>query len=448
MEFAKTALKFGIQLDHNAEETTSRKGFEGVSITYAKLAFTDWLKSLVSQKTAVILDEPHHLEESEDSAWYQSVINILQDAGIIIMMTGTPWRSGGKGRIPFCEYEKTGKNTYELKPDFSYPYADALRDNIVAKARFSFCKGTAKWTDSKGLHNIDLTRQSIREDQESKVLKALTSADGGFYEGMISTSLRELDAIRTPENNYALLIACNDVAHARKTQQLLLTKFGRKSDLAVGDDSGSHKVIENFKVNANSIIIAVRQVSEGTDIPRIKVICYASLYRTYLFFFQLLGRMVRKTIDKREVCLMVLPAIPTLTLFARLIEDEYTHTIKEVEEREHNLSEGGGIRQEGIFDVEETTYENSEQYEVKTYDQYDGILLTDRRDKLRKECNELVNKYSSIIHRRRRDVEMSVIIREVHRQSNAVLDIKRQESMDIDQLSQKKQILTTWLKKG
>ena len=128
--------------------------------------------------------------------------------------------------------------------------------------------------------------------------------------------------------------------------------------LAVGDDSGSHKIIEDFKTSRESVIVSVRQVSEGTDIVRVKVITFASDYRTFLFFSQVMYRGARKTIKAREEFHMFVPAIPTFMLHARMVEEEVTHVITErlQEEKEEGGESVGVERLEGFFEWKGTEY--------------------------------------------------------------------------------------------
>jgi len=452
--FASTSVKFGIQLDITQSERMV-KGFQGLSMTYAALKHTEWLAQYVTDTTLVILDEPHHLELDEDSAWYRDTFKILGGAGTIVMMTGTPWRSGS-GRIPFCNYQQVGRNKYEIVPDYSYPYAAALRDNVVARARFKLCRGVARWEDKKGEHNITLGIDPITDDLEPKVLRALLRVGGEYYDGMLSESLAKLKEVRTFENNYALLILCLDVEHARETLKRLREKFGVNAALAVGDDSGSHKIIEDFKTSRESVIVSVRQVSEGTDIVRVKVITFASDYRTFLFFSQVMYRGARKTVKAREEFYMFVPAIPTFMLHARMVEEEVTHVITErlKAEKEEGGESVGVERLEGFFEWKGTEYLEADNYDTRIYEDLgedNPPLLSDIRDGLRQKCNELVTKFAGKV-KAAKGADMGEIIKTIHSQSNQLVadssKVKKisQEEMSEEELKFKIRILETWLK--
>lgn len=450
--FAETANKFGISLDYNPDETS--RGFEGVSVTYAHLSHIGWLKNKVTNRTVVILDEPHHLQEDEKSKWYLSTLKVLGGAGIIIMMTGTPWRSKANSkRIPFCRYTEVGKNQFEIVHDYSYPYARALKDNVVAEARFKLCRGTAQYSDKGKAYNIDLARTNIAEKDEPKVLRAITQVGGDFYDGMLTDSLNELNKVRTPENNYALLILCNDIDHAELTHRRLRTKFGVNAALAVGDskdnESGNEnasKAIEDFKVSRCPVIVSVLMISEGTDIPRIKVICYASLYRTFLFFCQVMFRACRKTMLERERFTMIVPAIPTFTYFARMIHEEITHFVH-IKDLKPKLFLGREDS-ESSFDVKGSQYGEAEEYIPMTgYVESEAPLMTDIRDGLRRDCSELVTQYSGMVMGKTKGkFRIEKILTQIHVQANELVGTNlKQSEMGVEELTRKKLILTTWV---
>jgi len=71
-------------------------------------------------------------------------------------------------------------------------------------------------------------------------------------------------------------------------------------------------------------------VSEGVDIPRLRVGVYATTVRTKMYFRQFLGRIVRRipSVQSLQVAYCYLPADPTLTRLAEEIEQEIRHCIR------------------------------------------------------------------------------------------------------------------------
>ena len=69
-------------------------------------------------------------------------------------------------------------------------------------------------------------------------------------------------------------------------------------------------------------------VSEGVDIPRLRVGVYATSARTELFFRQVVGRFIRRTPAPREqMSHLFLPSDPALKRLAAQIEEERNHAL-------------------------------------------------------------------------------------------------------------------------
>ena len=81
-------------------------------------------------------------------------------------------------------------------------------------------------------------------------------------------------------------------------------------------------------------------VSEGVDIPRLRVGVYATSARTELFFRQVVGRFIRRTpAPAEQMSHLFMPADPVLKGLAVKIEEERNHALipdapGEEEERE------------------------------------------------------------------------------------------------------------------
>ena len=66
-------------------------------------------------------------------------------------------------------------------------------------------------------------------------------------------------------------------------------------------------------------------ISEGTNIPRLRVCCYLSLVTTELYFRQVLGRVLRAQNNDREMGYFITPAHPRLLEFASRVAEEVPH---------------------------------------------------------------------------------------------------------------------------
>jgi hypothetical protein len=69
-------------------------------------------------------------------------------------------------------------------------------------------------------------------------------------------------------------------------------------------------------------------VSEGVDVPRLRVGVYATTARTELFFRQVVGRFIRRTAaPRRQMSHLFLPSDPRLKVLASEIEEQRDHAL-------------------------------------------------------------------------------------------------------------------------
>ena len=90
-----------------------------------------------------------------------------------------------------------------------------------------------------------------------------------------------------------------------------------------------------FTASTDPWIVAVNMVSEGVDIPRLRVGVYATAAKTPLIFRQIVGRFVR-TITGRpiEASWLYLPADPILRAHASAVEGELRQSLRRVDDDE------------------------------------------------------------------------------------------------------------------
>jgi superfamily II DNA or RNA helicase len=75
--------------------------------------------------------------------------------------------------------------------------------------------------------------------------------------------------------------------------------------------------------------VSVLMVSEGVDIPRLRVGVYATAARTELFFRQVIGRFVRRTpTPKAQMSYLLMPADGRLKALAARVEEERNHALQ------------------------------------------------------------------------------------------------------------------------
>ncbi len=334
-QWAKAAAVLGVQLVPDAGQPRPPRGFHGVAVTYARIASDPraWAAS-VRADTLVVADEAHHL--GEDLAWGAGFQLAFGAAPRWLLLSGTPFRSDATP-IPGVRYDSDGL----AEPDISYTYAQAVADGICRPVAFVTFDGALSWRSG----------EDVIESSFETVLSAREA--GRRYRTAISTELpdglprilREADArlkaLRAEGHRDAGgLVVAADASHARKIAKLLHEATGRAPLVVLHTEARAADKLAAFTASRDPWIVAVNMVSEGVDIPRLRVGVYATAAKTPLIFRQIVGRFVR-TIRGRapEPSWLYLPADPLLRRHASEVESELRHALRRPQEEEALLEE-------------------------------------------------------------------------------------------------------------
>jgi superfamily II DNA or RNA helicase len=322
-QWAAAAAGLGVELAPDAESPCPPRGFHGVAITYARLASAPerWGRNL-PRRTLVIADEAHHL--GEELAWGESFAKAFAAAPRWLLLSGTPFRSDATP-IPGVRYDRSGL----AEPDFSYSYADAVRDAICRPVSFIAYDGTLSWRSGDDV--IESSFETVLTPREAG-RRYRTAISTELPDGLprilreADAKLREVRAAGQPDAG-GLVIAA-DSAHARRVAALLREATGRAPLVVLHTEARAAAKLAAFTRSRDPWIVAVNMVSEGVDIPRLRVGVYATAAKTPLVFRQIVGRFVR-TIPGRPVepSWLYVPADPVLREHALSVESELRHVL-------------------------------------------------------------------------------------------------------------------------
>ena len=330
-QWAAAAAVVGIDLQPDAAHLQTTRDFSGIAVTYARTAASaKTYAAECSRRTLVIADEVHHL--GDELAWGDGFSRAFAAAERKLLLSGTPFRSD-EAPIPGISYDAAGF----ASPDVSYSYAEAIRDGACRRVVFVPFDGTLVW-------------QSGDQTIESSFGEELTARERGRrYRTAISTELPEglprilrqadhqLTQVRAnghPEAGGLVITA--DTAHARVVAGALAEISGESPTVVLHQDSGAHERLRRFATERGRWIVAVNMVSEGVDIPRLRVGVYATTAKTAMIFRQIVGRFVRTGQGASGDSWLFLPAEPVLRGHAATIEEE----IHRVSRRDRDGEEG------------------------------------------------------------------------------------------------------------
>ena len=294
-QVARVLAQSGIQLDNgfaNATRTLA-SDVHGAVVTYQQVAAAPRLfRDLIRVPSIVVLDEIHHA--GEEATWGQALRNAFAGARFRLSMSGTPFRSDGAA-IPFVRYE-AGFSV----ADFSYDYASALRDGVCRALIFPRHGGEAEWISRDG-QTMHASFDSILERRhQSERLRTALTQPAWVGDVLVKAHLRLLSMRMGGHPDAGALVVAMNQEHARFIADLLHRRVGVMPEVVVSDMDGASRRIGRFAASRDPWIVAVHMISEGVDIPRLRVGVFASNVVTEMYFRQFCGRFVRTTSDPAD----------------------------------------------------------------------------------------------------------------------------------------------------
>lgn len=323
-QWARAATAFGLHLepDWSARDGRLPGDMHGVVVTYQQVAANPLVLRPLTRDAFVVFDELHHA--GDERAWGDAVRFAFEPAARRLALSGTPFRSDTRA-IPFVRYEG-----HEARPDFSYGYGDALAEGrVVRPVVFPRIDGEMEWTAADGTRHAHTFADRLDPARAGQRLRTALSLEGEWLPEVLRQGHRQLAQLRESQPDAGGLVIASDQDHARGIAVLLRVHAGVEAVVATSDDPTASARIARFAAGAEPWIVAVRMVSEGVDIPRLRVGVYATAAKTPLIFRQIVGRFVR-TIPGRphELSWLYLPADPILREHAANVETELRHVLK------------------------------------------------------------------------------------------------------------------------
>jgi len=341
-QWAAAAGRMGLQLVPDAPELVPPRDFHGVAVTYAKVASVAarWARQCTGT-TLVVADEAHHL--GEELAWGEGFALAFRNAARWLLLSGTPFRSDTTP-IPGVRYDAEGVAV----ADISYTYADAVRDGVCRPVTFIPYDGTLQWRSGEDVIEAGFDTVLTAREASRRYRTAISAelADG-LPRILAAAHARLLEARAGGHKDAGGLVVAADSDHARKIARLLKDVSGRSPTVVLHAEAGAHKKLAAFTASRDAWIVAVNMVSEGVDIPRLRVGVYASAAKTPLIFRQVVGRFVR-TIAGRpaDMSWLYLPADPVLRRHAADVEGELRHVLRRRDAGDEELFEERDERRE------------------------------------------------------------------------------------------------------
>ena len=327
-QWANAAGAVGLHLDPalTNEQTREAPDYHGAVVTYQQVALAPQVfqRACAERTTLVVLDELHHAADGRH--WGRALRQAFDGAVFRLVLSGTPFRSDNHP-IPFVRYEQS-----ESRADFAYGYTDALKDGVCRPILFPSYEGELSWLSEGREHHATFEDGLTFERQRERLKTALLQES--WLGPVIADAHKQLTLLRKQEQpDAAGLIVSMDQDHARWIAALVEKWTGTKAAVAVSDDPAASKTIEAFaEQRRQQWLVAVNMVSEGVDIPRLRVGVYGTNVLTEMYFRQVVGRFVRMQpqVPTPQRAWLYLPKDPALVRYAKQIKAERDHVLEDI----------------------------------------------------------------------------------------------------------------------
>lgn len=340
-QWAADAARYGIDLEPNRANADGPEPPDrhGIAVTYQSIAAGPKRQALAvaERPTLLIADEPHHM--GDQAAWGLKAQQAFGGAVFRLLLSGTPFRSDNSA-IPWVEYDEEGMS----RANYAYGYAEALVDRVCRPITFLPYDGEMEWV-SEGKHwsaDFDLAIPAV---EQARRLRTALDPAGEWMGAVLRDADAKLTEVRERDRHRDAggLVIASDQTHARAIAARLTAICGELVEVVISDEPGASAKIAEFSASDRRWLVSVLMVSEGVDIPRLRVGVYATAARTELFFRQVVGRFIRRTpAPARQMSHLLLPADVRLKALAFAIEEERRHALE--------LSPGLAEEDEGELD--------------------------------------------------------------------------------------------------
>ncbi len=321
-----------------------QKDFHGAVVTYQQLpnlvsTFETWARN--GQKVFFVFDEIHHATES--NSWGAAAESCGSVGERVLCMSGTPFRGDGR-RISFVRYDENDTAI----ADAEYSYREAVRDRVCREVLFAHDNGVAEYVLNGELNEVRIS--DTTQENASMAAATIFRKDSRWLETVIAKADAKLDEYRASDIDAGGIVICrpgtddNDDRHLMQVAGLVAKVTGESPAIVTHDDPDANAKIEHFRKSGSRWICAVRKISEGVDIKRLRVMVMATKPGTELLFRQMVGRVVRvDDKSKPQDATVYMARFPQMEEWSKRIEDEAKSGLKETANSSGESTERGEV---------------------------------------------------------------------------------------------------------
>jgi hypothetical protein len=229
--------------------------------------------------------------------------------------------------------------------DYVYGYSDALSDHpqVCRAVYFPSYEGNMAWIEKDKTYKASFADELDDQSESARLRAALWS--GEWVNKTLNEAKTKLAEIRSTHPDAAGLVVAMDKKHAEHIAKILGKITASKPLVITSDAPDAADQIDAFRVKSDPWIVAIKMISEGVDIKRLRVCVYLSNVITDLFFRQVVGRIVRYIPGiKDQEAFFYIPADRRLVDMAKHFQEERIQgLLQEAQNTQKNLEEQGAF---------------------------------------------------------------------------------------------------------
>jgi superfamily II DNA or RNA helicase len=286
-------------------------------------------------RVLVLCDEHHHAAIS--AAWGNGADDAFANASFVIALTGTPIRSDGNG-MQWFDLTDDGNIRVPEGGCFTLTYRRAIEAGYCRPMVFHRHPGEFEVSLPGGASFIVRPNQKPEcpdplfanlVAQRCAFSRMVRNPLPAYHKSMLEWANRKLDEllVNAPEAgglpNAGAMVAAPTIEMAEYFGKLIEEIEGQPPIVVHSRVPDAEQLIEAFRSGDKRWLVSVNMVSEGVDIPRLRVIINLSQAETELYFRQLGGRAIRSAgPNDCSRAYMIIPEIDSFVRFARNYEEE------------------------------------------------------------------------------------------------------------------------------
>lgn len=292
------------------------------------------------QRVLLICDEHHHA--AVKASWGDNADSAFREAKFVLVLTGTPIRSDGKKSI-WVAYDDNGAIDHPEEGTFTLSYGEAVDLGYCRPSTFHRHEGKftvdlegGEQVHVSGKESADLTPTLKRIPGLQRALDFYrlactpqfeadnkTPKSDGYQATMLEWGSAKLTDLRLRMPKAGGLVIAPSIEIANYFVKLIELIEGETPILVHSQMPNAEQKIDAFRHTDRRWLVSVAMVSEGVDIPRLRVLIYLPNAMTELAFRQAIGRVVRtQGPDDDTRAYVVMPSFQVFEAFARRVEDE------------------------------------------------------------------------------------------------------------------------------